>query len=95
MLQSSDDLHGPPLGPLQQLCILPLLEAPGLDAVLQMGPHEGRVEGDSPFTVPVGHSFFGAAQDTVGILGCKSTLLAHIHLFIHQDPHSPIPLESN
>lgn len=32
---------------LQQLCIHPVLGAPGLDTVLQLGPREGRVEGDS------------------------------------------------
>jgi len=30
--------HGPPLDPLQQLCILLVLGTPGLDAVLQMEP---------------------------------------------------------
>ena len=40
VLQPSDHLSGPPLDPLQELHILPLLGAPGLDAVLQMGPHK-------------------------------------------------------
>ena len=40
VLQPSDHLCGPPLDPLQELHILPVLGAPGLDAVLQMGPHK-------------------------------------------------------
>eukprot|EP00198_Chlamydomonas_reinhardtii_P004847 XP_001694183.1 predicted protein [Chlamydomonas reinhardtii] len=40
VLQPSDHLRGPPLDPLQELHILPVLGAPGLDTVLQMGPHK-------------------------------------------------------
>ena len=36
---------------LQQVHIL-MLEAPGLDAVLHMGPHKHRVEGDNPLPLP-------------------------------------------
>ena len=39
VLQPSDHPSGPPLDPLQELYILPVLGAPGLDALLQMGPH--------------------------------------------------------
>ena len=31
--------------------------------------------------------FEGTTQDTIGLSGCKSTLLIHIQLFIHQDSH--------
>ena len=31
-----------------------------------------------------GHTSFGAAQDTVGFLGCEGIVLAHIQLPIHQ-----------
>ena len=44
--------HSPPLEPLQKLHIFPELLAPGLDTVLQLGPHEGRVEGDNPLPRP-------------------------------------------
>lgn len=33
-----------------------------------------------------GHSSVDAAQDTVGLLGCKSTLLVHVQLFVHRVP---------
>ena len=63
-LQSSDHLHVPPLNSLQLLCILPVLGAPGLDAVLQMEPHKGRAEGDNHLPLPAGHPSFDAAQNT-------------------------------
>lgn len=42
-----------PLDSLQQLCILPVLGAPGLDTVFQIGPHKGRTEWDNPNPNPV------------------------------------------
>ena len=47
VLQPSDHVHGPPLDPLQQLHIFPVLGAPDLDAVLQVGPRKGRAERDN------------------------------------------------
>ncbi|KAK4830027.1 LOW QUALITY PROTEIN: hypothetical protein QYF61_008365 [Mycteria americana] len=66
MFQPSDHFCDPPLDLLQQVHVFPVLRAPELDAVLQMGSHQ--------------------TQDTVGFLGCKCTLLAHVQLFIHQYP---------
>ena len=43
-----------------------------MDTVLQMGPHEGRVEGDKG---PAGHPSSDGTQDTTGVLGCKCTWL--------------------
>jgi len=60
--------------------------APDLDAVLQMAPHEGWVEWDNPLPDPAGHPSADGAQDTIGLLSCKSTLLADLKSFIHQDP---------
>jgi len=45
VLQPSDHLCGPPQDPLQELHVLPVLGATGLDTVLQMGPHKSRAEG--------------------------------------------------
>jgi len=36
---------------------------PGLDTVLQMRPHEGRIEGDNLFPHSAGHPSSDAAQD--------------------------------
>ena len=86
VLQHSDHLCGPPLDPLQHLHALFELGAPGQTAVLQVRPHKGRVERDNALPLPAGHPSFDAAQDTAGLLVSKSTLLAHIQLFIHQNP---------
>ena len=48
----SDHLCDPPLGPLQELCILPAPGALGLDTVQQMGLHEGREEEDRALPLP-------------------------------------------
>jgi len=69
VLQPSDHLSGPPLDPLQELHVLPVVGAPGPDTVLQMGPHKSRVEGENPLPLPAGHPLFNAAQNTVGLPG--------------------------
>jgi len=35
---------------------------------------------------PAGHSSLDAAQDTVGLLACEHTLVAHVQFFIQQYP---------
>jgi len=50
-----------------------MLGAPELDAGLQVGSHESRVEGQNPLPQPAGYASLDAAQDTVGFLGCKPT----------------------
>ena len=66
VLQPSDHLCGPPLAPLQHIHVLPMLGAPELDAVLQVGSQESGVKGQNPFPRPAGHAALDAAQDTVG-----------------------------
>lgn len=66
-----------------------LHRAPGLDAELQMKPHEGRVGGIIIyFPLPASHPSSDAAQDTGGLPGCKCTVLAHVNLLVHQNPKS-------
>jgi len=86
VLQPFSHLCGPSLDLFQQLCIRPVLGAPGLDTVLQLRPHKGRIEGANPLPLPADHPAVDAAQNTVGFLGCKSTLLAHAQLFIIRIP---------
>jgi len=57
-----EHLCGPPLDPLQQLYSFLLLGASGLDVVLQMQPHEGRVEGDSHLPYSAVHPSFDAVS---------------------------------
>jgi len=52
-----------------------------------VGSHQSRAEGQNPLPQPAGHSSLDAAQDMVGLLSCEWTLVAHIKLLIHQDPH--------
>ena len=84
VLQPTDIFVGPPVNLIQlpQFCVM---GTPGLDIVLQMRPHEGRVERDNHLPLLAGHPFFDVSQDTDGLLGSKYMLLAHDQLFIHQD----------
>ncbi|KAK4816463.1 hypothetical protein QYF61_017191 [Mycteria americana] len=81
-----DHFRGPPLDPLQQVHVFPVLRAPELDAVLQVGSQQRGVKGQNHLPRPAGHASFDAAQDMVGLLGCKHTLPAAVQLFIHQYP---------
>jgi len=63
-----------------------MLGAPELDAVLQVGSHQSRVEGQNHLPQPAGHASLDVAQDTVGLLGCKCTLPVHVELLIHHYP---------
>ena len=63
-----------------------MLGPPELDAVLPVRSHQSGAEGQNHFPQPAGHTAFDAARDTVGLLGCKLTLPAPIHFFIHQYP---------
>ena len=72
-------------GPSPKPRILPVLGARVLDVVLQLGPHEGRLEGDHRLPRSAGHPFPDGTQDTIGLPGCKLTLLAHIEFLINQD----------
>jgi len=46
-----------------------------------------RAERNNLLSLCAGHLSFHAAQETAGLLGCSHTLLAHVQLFVHQDPH--------
>jgi len=72
-LQPFHHLCGPPLDSLQRLYNFLVQRASGLDTVLQMMPYRGRAEMGSPFPLSAGHSSVDAAQDTIGLLGCKHT----------------------
>ena len=85
VLQPSLQLCGPPLDPLQQLHILPVLGAPDLVTVPQMGSHEDRGERENHLPCPAVHPSSDGAQDTIGLAGCKCTLLAEVKFFIYQD----------
>ena len=64
-----------------------MVEAPELDAVLQVGSHKSRVEGQNRLLQPAS---LDATQDMAGLLGSKHTLPDHIDSLINQ--HSQILL---
>ncbi|KAK4824277.1 hypothetical protein QYF61_012837 [Mycteria americana] len=86
VFQPSDHFCGPPLDPLQQVHVFPVLRTPELDAVLQVGSHQRGAEGQYHLPRPAGHASFGAAQDMGGRVGCERTLPVHVWLFIYQYP---------
>ncbi|NXI45017.1 TENS3 protein, partial [Galbula dea] len=86
VLQSSDHSCGPSLASLQHPHIPLGIGAPELDVIFQVGSQESRVEGENHLPPPAGHASLAAAPDTVGLLGCKHTLAAHVELLIHQHP---------
>jgi len=51
-----------------------------------VGSDESGVKGQNHLPRPAGHASLDAAQDMVGLLGCKRILLAHVELLIHQFP---------
>jgi len=87
MLQPSNHLH-PSYGPAPTALNpswIDLLGVADLGTVLQMEPHKGRAETYNHLPRPAYLPFYDAAQDTVGLPGCRSTLLAHVQLFVHQN----------
>jgi len=51
-----------------------VLRIPELDAGLQVGSHQSRVEEQNHLPQPAGHAAFDAAQDTVSLLGYECML---------------------
>lgn len=85
MFHPSYHFCNPPMGLFHQLCILPLLRSQ-VWTLFQMGPWEVRVEKDNYLIHLTGNPFLDAAQ----VLGSKCMLMAHIKLFIHQNPQLPL-----
>lgn len=71
--------------------IVLVLGTPELDTVLHVGSHKSRIEGKNPLSQVAGHFSFDVAQDTVGFLGCRCTLLSHVELLIHEHTQVFLP----
>lgn len=54
--------------PVDLLHVLPMLEAPELDAGFQVGSPQSRAKGQNPFPCPAGHAALDPAQDAAGFL---------------------------
>ena len=81
-----DHLRGPHLDSLQQLHILPVLQASGLNTVLQMDLHKGRVEGQNNSPLPADHPSFDVAHDNADIQATEAQYWVMSRFFFHQIP---------
>ena len=81
MLQSPPHPHSPALGSLQYLLIFLQLGSPALDTGLQMGPHQGRVDGEENLPRPAGHTPLDAPQDPIGLLGIMVKIIQKLELY--------------
>ncbi|KAK4821668.1 hypothetical protein QYF61_027136 [Mycteria americana] len=61
-----------------------VVRGPKLNTVLQVQPHQCRVQRDNHFSSPAGHTIFDTSQDAIGLLGHLGTLLAHVQLAVNQ-----------
>lgn len=52
----------------------------------ELGFHKSRVEEQNHLLRPAGHAPLDSTQDTIGLLGYKCTLLAHVKSFISWHP---------
>ncbi|GAB0184554.1 hypothetical protein GRJ2_000920700 [Grus japonensis] len=59
------------------------VRGPKLNTVLEVRPHQCRVQGDDRFPSPAGHTIPDTSQDALGHLG---TLVAHTQLAVDQHP---------
>jgi len=95
----------PSLDTLQQLKVLLVVRGPKLNTVLQVWPHQCRVQGHDHLPTPAGHTIPDTSQDAVGLLVHLGTLLDPVQPAVNQHPkiffrwaafqllfHKPAPL---
>ena len=87
VLRPSGHLHGPLLDRVQQLHILFVLEAHTWTQHCRWNLMRAKQWGAIPSS-PCWHSSVDAAQDTVGLSGCKCKLLAHVQFSSSRIPKS-------
>lgn len=58
-----------------------------MDTGLQVRSHQHGAEEWEHLPHPSGHASIGADQDTIDFVDCEGTLLADVHLAIHQYTH--------
>ncbi|KAK4822676.1 hypothetical protein QYF61_019043 [Mycteria americana] len=78
LLQTLHQLRCPSLDTLQHLNVSLVVGGPKLNTVVEVRPHQCRVQGHDHFPSPAGHAIFDTSQDAIGFLGHLGTLLAHI-----------------
>ncbi|XP_021252883.1 uncharacterized protein LOC110399060 isoform X2 [Numida meleagris] len=70
------------------LHIFTVLGAPGLGAILQLGPHTGTVEGDNHLPGPAGHLSSAATKGSICLPDYKQIFVVRVKFFFYQDPCS-------
>ncbi|KAK4831678.1 hypothetical protein QYF61_018675 [Mycteria americana] len=90
LLQTLHQLRCPSLDSLQPLNVPLVVGGPKLNTVVEVRPHQCRVQGHDHFPSPAGHAIFDTSQDAIGFLGHLGTLLAHIQAAVNQ--HSQVLL---
>ena len=75
MFQALHQLRSPSLDTLQGLDVLLVVRGPKLNTVLEVRPHQSRVQGDDHLPGSAGHTIPDTSQDALGLLGHLGTLL--------------------
>ncbi|KAK4810613.1 hypothetical protein QYF61_007350, partial [Mycteria americana] len=83
---TSFQLRCPSLDMLQHLNVFLVVRGPTLNTVVEVRPHQCRVQGHDHFPSPAGHTIFDTSQDAIGLLGHLGTLPAHIPVAVNQHP---------
>ncbi|KAK4831254.1 hypothetical protein QYF61_016486 [Mycteria americana] len=86
LLQTLHQLRCPSLDTLQHLNVSLVVRGPKLNTVVEVRPHQCRVQGHDHSPSPAGHATSDTSQDAIGFLGHLGTLLAHIQLAVNQHP---------
>ncbi|KAK4822662.1 hypothetical protein QYF61_019029 [Mycteria americana] len=86
VLQTLHQLRCPSLDSLQHLNVSLVVGGPKLNTVVEVRPHQCRVQGHDHFPSPAGHAIFDTSQDAIGFLGHLGTLPAHIQPAVNQHP---------
>ncbi|KAK4828376.1 hypothetical protein QYF61_026114 [Mycteria americana] len=86
VLQTLHQLRCPSLDTLQHLNVSLVVGGPKLNTVIEVRPHQCRVQGHDHCPSPAGHAIFDTSQDAIGFLGRLGTLLAHIQAAVNKHP---------
>ncbi|KAK4826427.1 hypothetical protein QYF61_008960 [Mycteria americana] len=84
VLQTLHQLHCPSLDTLQHLNVSLVVRGPKPNTVVEVQPHQCRVQRNKCFLSPAGQAISDTNQDAIGLLGHLSTLLAHIQAAVNQ-----------
>jgi len=86
VLQTPLEPRCPPLDTLQHLEVFLVVRGPKLNTVLQVRPHQCRVQVHNHLPAPAGHTIPDTSHDAIGRLGHLGTLLAHVQPAVDQNP---------